>query len=1802
MAFGDSDDIKITISLDTEGAIKAAQDLKSSIENAIKATAGQFDQLQKASKQLATVLATQAKKEVSDTQQKLNEQLKATTTAANQEVEVAVKKTTRKISEEQKAQNAILKAEQQRIQAIKAENKTAEIEQKKAHTAALERIAELNLKRTIVRKTPRGELSPELGGATATSKALKELQGIALSVGSQFGFLTINASQAFKVLRNFGAPGIISAGVVGLKLAVDKASVAIDQLAQQAGKVEGLKTGFETLQRSIGQSPIGAIESLRKATQGLISDVELYQRANQAVLLGVPTGIFNEAAAAAVKLGRAMGIDAAFGLESLSLGLGRQSRLYLDNLGIVVSAEEAYRNFGATVGKSAADLDDAEKKAAFFAEALRKIKERADELPDPLDTVATAQTKANVAQENANRLYLEAFNNTSSLTEQYKAQQAVVEANSKNAQIYGAVLGELSAQAKGLALGFDAAGVIIKTAFAGALDFAFRLSPQKQFEDLTAKVKESEERIKELSRNVEEYGNKGGLLGLIARSNKREIDQLNLSIEEDNKKIERFKTLLDLLDGKNIKVNIDLSGIETAQDNIRSLFADLTREAEQQAGVFKIPGLPDAEAAGILSDYKAAKEELDKSLNKTEALDKFTSKLSEIEAKVKGAPIKEAAKGLATDISNIATAVSSGDFSRASEIFGKLGGSLNKVNTSARSGQVGLRVLTDAIEEVNKQINEKNKTQKKDTRDTISGFKKQQAELKSFTTSIRRSLERAIPDDFQRRLVDLFNDPTKDAQALADAIEKLGLEFKAAGGDVQAFIKEAGALKDLKDQMPGKLLPTASADDIKSTRQYNEELERAQSGSINLRDTLLGVQEDATGKKAGGAFFGFDLGFGDSDGARQVEQQLASDVQNVLATAFQAGVDGFTREDVPQIAAAIGTVIGGAIGAYFGGPAGAQAGATFGNILGQYVGQALSVFGKDKPGTRTRKDIDAYFSDAFDGDRLGVVIEGEVFKATQKRKKGRFGAIAAGFGSAIAGPFGLAVGAGVGLAIDDAVNQTSKSIKEKIPPTFVELGDIVFEGFTRFAGDVRFGIEQAGQGFNAFSSYFQTLPQDVQASFTGVGLAFGELLGVSEEQGRLIGTALANNIGGSLQNLQVLVMQTGESIEELGKKVIESFLKGKLTIDDAYNSIIQLQKISEEGIPGAIGAWEEAIDNFNNTIQANSPGLYLIDSFRDVASEAKEAGLSFEDTISKLSTSYGLGAEQTRLFFIALKNAGINSLDDLKNAGEGKLLSLLKIIKDIKNGIVTTGEQVLKIPIIPDTEKPKPTITPSGPKRKTPQELAKELLEKQVEEARKLTQASKDYGDIIQRINNGSLTRVQAGKDILALEKEILANIKLRDKFEKALNQELNKGSKGNAERIADLAKKLADVEEALKKAAERAGNTTREFKKLNISAVLPLIKDQNTLGLVARSVGVDLQKNVDILIKGFLQGRLSIAQVNDEIRKTKDLLGPGIPGAVGAVTDAFQNLINAGVQGGQFSTDAFLDIFAEFREKFNKEGSEIRKAQEKQLRANLDIAKVAYDQAIGPDALAAAKKTLDGASKALKDFYANVPTPELTDLRVQLEKQFPKEEIDKFFLALDQSGLGTFQDFEKAGNETIIAILGKLNELGFKFNQTSDNVNKVNDGLVDAEKNANAGLDPLAEAVKLVQQFNSGASTLPPVFSATTDAINQMNGPLTTLANGFQGLIEKLGELGNQTFENDVIFNVRTTGDAGGRALVELIFGDGSDISKTTGQTGGSLTPNATEIDRIKKELKRIERGGVKSQEKAKYNRLKNRLTELGG
>ena len=172
------------------------------------------------------------------------------------------------------------------------------------------------------------------------------------------------------------------------------ASTALFNALDRAAKVEALAAGFENLQSSIGNLANDKMEALKKQTRGLVSEMDLMQSANQAVLLGVDdgSGKFEELTGAALKLGRAMGIDAKSAVDSLTIGIGRQQPLILDNLGVTLKAGDAYKKFAAEIGKTTEQLTDNERKLAFNRAAVEAIEKRVANLAEIEETAAVATT------------------------------------------------------------------------------------------------------------------------------------------------------------------------------------------------------------------------------------------------------------------------------------------------------------------------------------------------------------------------------------------------------------------------------------------------------------------------------------------------------------------------------------------------------------------------------------------------------------------------------------------------------------------------------------------------------------------------------------------------------------------------------------------------------------------------------------------------------------------------------------------------------------------------------------------------------------------------------------------------------------------------------------------------------------------------------------------------------------------------------------------------------------------------------------------------------------------------------------------------------------------------------------------------------------------------------------------------------------------------------------------------------------------------------------------------------------------
>ena len=219
-------------------------------------------------------------------------------------------------------------------------------------------------------------------GHKALINAIKELEKAQNGAGGATDKFKKSSNGALKTNRLLGGSfATMRSHLLLYNFAMGLGIKQVIQFAQQASKVQNMQKGFENLTGST-ESAAAGMSKLRAATQGTVSDFNLLQQANNAMILGVTknTDEMSEMFSLAKRLGDALGRDTASSVESLVTGIGRQSRLMLDNIGIIVKSEEAYENYANQLKKSKDELTDTEKKQAFMNAALDAAREKVDKL------------------------------------------------------------------------------------------------------------------------------------------------------------------------------------------------------------------------------------------------------------------------------------------------------------------------------------------------------------------------------------------------------------------------------------------------------------------------------------------------------------------------------------------------------------------------------------------------------------------------------------------------------------------------------------------------------------------------------------------------------------------------------------------------------------------------------------------------------------------------------------------------------------------------------------------------------------------------------------------------------------------------------------------------------------------------------------------------------------------------------------------------------------------------------------------------------------------------------------------------------------------------------------------------------------------------------------------------------------------------------------------------------------------------------------------------------------------------------
>ena len=190
-------------------------------------------------------------------------------------------------------------------------------------------------------------------------------------------------------------------GVIASAFSVQVITQFLNSSVRLASQTISLERSFKNLGRSVGFNE-NTLSKFREATDGTVSDIDLMIQANNALLLGIVENDeqFADLIDSAQRLAKAVGQDALFGIESLTTGIGRQSKLMLDNLGIVLDTNLAYEKFAEANGKAVKDLDENERKQAFVQAALESTRQKVAQLGDEQLDVIDATNQLSVAFEN----------------------------------------------------------------------------------------------------------------------------------------------------------------------------------------------------------------------------------------------------------------------------------------------------------------------------------------------------------------------------------------------------------------------------------------------------------------------------------------------------------------------------------------------------------------------------------------------------------------------------------------------------------------------------------------------------------------------------------------------------------------------------------------------------------------------------------------------------------------------------------------------------------------------------------------------------------------------------------------------------------------------------------------------------------------------------------------------------------------------------------------------------------------------------------------------------------------------------------------------------------------------------------------------------------------------------------------------------------------------------------------------------------------------------------------------------------
>ena len=142
----------------------------------------------------------------------------------------------------------------------------------------------------------------------------------------------------------------------------------VKDFTSAAMQTQEAQEAMDRLSKNMNLNSKSILDWLKTSSKGTVAEYDLILAANKAMSLGIAknTWDFTTLMDIARTKAKNMGITTTQAYNDIVTGLGRGSAMILDNLGIVVNSTEANEEYAKSIGKTAAQLTDAEKKQALI--------------------------------------------------------------------------------------------------------------------------------------------------------------------------------------------------------------------------------------------------------------------------------------------------------------------------------------------------------------------------------------------------------------------------------------------------------------------------------------------------------------------------------------------------------------------------------------------------------------------------------------------------------------------------------------------------------------------------------------------------------------------------------------------------------------------------------------------------------------------------------------------------------------------------------------------------------------------------------------------------------------------------------------------------------------------------------------------------------------------------------------------------------------------------------------------------------------------------------------------------------------------------------------------------------------------------------------------------------------------------------------------------------------------------------------------------------------------------------------------